>query len=267
MRSDYLVSFDQTKIFYNYSEVIDAKGLVILVPGLSEHSGRYAHIAKYLNDHNYSTITFDNRGNGKSGGPKGDLKNYNDYLDDLHAIKEMASKFHKGIFLLGHSLGGFIVNAYACKYGDIKGVISSGAVGVFLTKVTIFRFLPFRPLGGLNIKNGLSTVLSHDENIAIAYNKDPFVNKTNKLRLMGNCFIKGVRYLRKNIKNVNLPILYLHGGDDRIVPLKSTKYLYETVGSKDKEIHIFEGMYHEIFNEVEKEIPLSIVVGWLDKHE
>ena len=263
-----ITSFDGIKLFIRKDYVENAKGIVVLVHGLSESSNRYRHIAAFLNSIGYSTISLDNRGNGRSGFRTGDCNSYNDFLDDLHQVVNIAKEdTDKKVYILGHSLGGFIVNAYGAKYNDVDGIISSGAVGVFLPQVTVFRVLPFKPLKNLKIKNTLSNALSHDPKVMEEYEKDPFVNKENYLNLFGECFVKGIRFLRKNIKKLTVPILYLHGNDDSIVPVKSTEYLYEKVGSTDKEINLYEGFYHEIFNEVEKEKPFNDVKEWLAKHE
>ena len=261
-------SFDNTELFLRKDYIDNPKGIVILVHGLSESSDRYRHIAKFFNEIGYSTISLDNRGNGRSGFERGNCNSFHDFLDDLHIVVNLArGETDKKLFLLGHSLGGFIVNAYGAKYNDVDGIISSGAVGIFLKQVQAFRVLPIWPLRRVNVKNGLSNVLSHDPQIEIDYLKDPYVNKTNKFNLFGQCFVKGVRYIHKNIKNLTVPIIYLHGGQDMIVPNKSSKYLYEHVGSKDKELHIFDGFYHEIFNEVEKEKAFNEVKEWMKKHE
>lgn len=266
-QEDFINSFDGTKLFVRKDYVTDPLATVILVHGLSESSNRYRHIAKVLNDNQYNVISFDNRGNGRSGGNIGDVNSFHDFLDDLHLLVELAKKdFNQKVFVLGHSLGGFIVNAYGAKYNDVDGIISSGAVGIFLKQVNAFRFIPFKPFKKINVKNVLADVLSHDPQIKIDYQKDPYVNKTNKVNLFGECFVKGVRYIHKNIDNLTIPILHLHGSDDQIVPKESSIYLNEHVGSVDKQLIIYDGFYHEIFNEVGKEQVFNDVLGWLSKH-
>lgn len=267
LKEEFIQSFDGTKIFIRKNYIENPKGVVILIHGLSESADRYCHIAKFFNEIGYNAISVDNRGNGRSGFEKGNCNSFHDFLDDTHEVVKLAKKEFDNVYLLGHSLGGFIVNAYGAKYNDVKGIISSGAVGIFLPQVTVFRVLPFKPLKRLNVKNTLSDVLSHDPQVRIDYEASKFVNKTNRLNLFGECFVKGVRYLRRNIQNLTVPILYLHGTDDKIVPNKSTKFLYENVGSKDKEIHMYDGFYHEIFNEVEKEKVFEDVKAWMVRHE
>lgn len=261
-------SFDNTLLYVEKHFINNSGKVVILIHGLSEYTGRYQHVAKRLNEEGYNVIALDNRGNGRSGGKKGDVKSFHDFLDDTHEIVLYAKELgFKKVYLLGHSLGGFIVNAYGVKYNDVDGIISSGAVGIFLPQVKLFKVIPFKLLKFINIKNGLDIYLSHDPKVREDYINDVFVNKKNKVNLFGECFIKGVKYIHKNIKNLTVPILYLHGTDDKIVPSSSSLYLYENVASKDKELKLYEKYYHEIFNEVGKEQVFRDVVWWLKRHE
>lgn len=258
-------SFDGTKLYVEKHYIANAKATVVLVHGLSEHAGRYHHIAQFLNENGYNAITLDNRGNGRSGGNKGDVNSFHDLLDDTHEVIKLARlDGAQKVFLLGHSLGGFIVNCYGAKYNDVDGIISSGAVGVYLKQVRPFLVIPFKPFKNMNVKNGLQTVLSHDPKISYDYERDPLVNKTNKVNLFGECFIRGVRYLRKNYQRLTVPILYLHGKDDKIVPYKSSVYLYNHVGSQDKKLVVFEGFYHEVFNEIGKEKAFAALLEFLN---
>ena len=170
------------------------------------------------------------------------------------------------VFLIGHSLGGFIVNAYGAKYNDVDGIVSSGAVGIFLKQVKLLKFLPYKLFKNINIKNNLAKCLTHDEEVVQNYISDPLICKTNKLQLFGEVFINGIKYLQKNITNLTVPILYLHGSDDQIVPKESSQYLYEHVGSKDKKIIIYEEMYHEILNEIDKKQVYNDILEWLTEH-
>ena len=263
----HITSFDDTSLFVRKTTVDNAKGLIVVVHGLSESCDRYRELVQVLNSYHYDVVSFDNRGNGRSGGATGDCQSFHDFLDDLHFIVNNFRNGYQKVYILGHSLGGFIVNAYVSKYQDIDGVISSGAVGLYLNQVKAFRFIPFKPLKKLWIKNNLSNVLSHDPMVAENYIKDPYVNKYNRLNLFGECFIKGIKYLHKNYHHYEGAILYLHGGDDRIVPAKSSQLLYEKSNSKDKKLIIYPDLYHEIFNEIERQQVYDDLKEWLEAHE
>lgn len=260
-------SFDETELFIQKDNVTNPKGIIIIVHGLSESSNRYRHVVEQLNEWEYDVLSFDNRGNGRSGGKTGDCNSFMDFIEDLHTLVKIVKNEYAKIYLLGHSLGGFIVNAYICKYQDISGVISSGAVGIFLDQVKPFKIIPFKPIKKIWIKNNLSDALSHDLSIGQAYRVDPYVNKRNRVNLIGECFIRGVKYIHKNYANYTGPILYLHGKDDQIVPYASSQFLYKLSSSNDKDIRLYEAFYHEIFNEIGKEKVFADVKGWLERHE
>ena len=84
--------------------------------------------------------------------------------------------------------------------------------------------------------------------------------------LIGEMFIKGVKYLHKNLDKITMPIIYLHGENDPIVSVKASEDMYKLVPSKNKELIIYEDMQHEILNEVEKEKVLNDIINWLDKN-
>lgn len=264
MREGELQSFDETKLFFLENEIIEAKACVLIVHGVSEHSGRYLHVMEFLEKHGYASIAFDLRGNGRSGGKKGTVSSFKVLIEDIYCMVQYAKQRYKTIFLLGHSMGGFLVNTYATMYDDVNGIVSSGAVAVFLKQVSPFRLIPFQPIRWLKIKNKLSNQLSHDEEVGKLYQKDPYVNQMNRVGLFGEVFVKGVRYLRKNVQKIHTPILYLHGRDDAIIPLVSTEFLFKNSSSVQKKIVIYDNMYHEILNEIEKEKVLDEIVGWLE---
>lgn len=105
------------------------KGIVNLVHGLGEHTGRYAHIAEALTKIGYNLIGFDLRGHGLSEGKRGHTPDYDYIMDDVELFLEKSSEFFgsdQPHFLYGHSLGGTIVLNYALRRKPaLKGVIST----------------------------------------------------------------------------------------------------------------------------------------------
>lgn len=247
-----------------------ASKLVIIVHGLAEHSGRYDELTKFLNEHNISVFRYDLRGHGKSGGKRGALRSYTEMLDDLQNIITKVREQNKDvkIFLLGHSMGGLIVNLFASLQGfdEISGVISSGAATNFLPMIQALRIFPYRLIAFKKIKNNCEGLLTFDQSVEDAYKADPLVLKEYSISLIGAMFIDGVKTLLKNRRNLRLPILYLHGKDDMLVPCWCSENMYEHIASVDKEIHIIEHSKHEIFNDYEKRKAFNAVLQWLNAH-
>lgn len=245
--------------------VENAKATIIITHGIAEHSGRYQEITDVLNKEGFNVVRYDVRGHGQSQGRRGALKSYHQMIDDLHelVIEEKKNSDLK-IFLIGHSMGGLIVNMYGVKYHDIDGIISSAAPSYFIKDVLPFRIIGYKWLGFLAKKtNFADDQLSRIKAVEEAYINDPLNLKKFYFSLAGNMFVSGVRYLNKNIKYQQTPILILHGGNDKIVPMEFSQRLMEMIPHNQKELIIYKDNYHEIFNDLDKETVFKDVVRWL----
>ena len=246
---------DGIELYLEKHIVDNPKSTVIIVHGLAENQSRYQWVTEQLNSNGYNVYRYDHRGHGRSGGKRGYAKHFSVIVNDLDEIVEYAKKEENtSVYLLGHSMGGFIVNNYGSHYSDkLAGIISSAAPGIILNMVKILTKIPFKLIGWVDYKNALGGALSHDPNVPIEYEADSLNLKKFKIRLLGTMFIEGVRDLQSNINNFNCPVLYLHGTGDEIVECESTNWLYENNPTKDKTLVLYDGMYHEILNEIEKD--------------
>ena len=245
--------------------VENAKATIIITHGIAEHSGRYQEITEILNKEGFSVVRYDVRGHGQSQGKRGALKSFHQMIDDLHelVIEEKKNSDLK-VFLICHSMGGLIVNMYGVKYHDIDGIISSAAPSYFIKDVLPFRIIGYKWLGFLSKKtNFADNQLSRIKAVEEAYINDPLNLKKFHFSLAGNMFVSGVRYLNKNIKFQQTPILILHGGADKIVPAEFSKRLMEMIPHDQKELIIYKDNYHEIFNDLDREIVFADVIRWL----
>ncbi len=245
--------------------VENAKATIIITHGIAEHSGRYQEITDFLNKEGFNVVRYDVRGHGQSQGKRGALKSYHQMIDDLHelVIEEKKNSELK-IFLIGHSMGGLIVNMYGVKYHDIDGIISSAAPSYFIRDVLPFRIIGYKWLGFLAKKtNFADDQLSRIKAVEEAYINDPLNLKKFYFSLAGNMFVSGVRYLNKNIKYQQTPILILHGSADKIVPAEFSQRLMDLIPHDQKELIIYKDNYHEIFNDLDRETVFNDVVRWL----
>ncbi len=249
-------------------EVENAKATIIITHGIAEHSGRYNEITKKLNDQGYTVVRYDLRGHGQSQGPRGALKSYHQFIDDLHVFVTEEKKLNpKKIFLIGHSMGGLIVNLYAVKYPkSVHGIISSAAPTYFIKDVLPFRIIGYKWLGFINKTNDLADdSLSRIKEVEQDYVSDPLNLKSYKFSLAGNMFVSGVRYLNKHLENYETPVLILHGSADKIVPAIFSERLHQLIPHSDKKLIIYESSYHEIFNDIDREKVITDVIEWLNK--
>jgi len=255
-------------IYKNKYFIENPKATIIIAHGIAEHSGRYDYLAKRFNKEGYDVITYDHIGHGKSGGKRGKLKSFHQMIDILHEIvlKEK-ERTNKKIFLLGHSMGGEIVNLYEAKYDDIDDIISSSAATNTLKEVRIFKYIGFSLLRWIKISTKrFDKFLAKDPAVLEKNKKDPLMLDHMYISLLGEMLVKGVNYLHKNINNFKNPILYIHGTKDGIVDYKFSQYMYDNIPTKDKEIILYDGEYHEMLNDYNKELIINDILKWLENH-
>jgi acylglycerol lipase len=248
-------------------DVENARGSVIITHGIAEHSGRYDDVVRVLNEAGFSVVRYDVRGHGQSQGRRGWVKSFHDPVDDLHALvlEEKKRNPHK-LFLVGHSMGGLIVNVYAVKYGDVDGIVSSAAASWFVKDVMPLRIIGYRWLGFVKKQTDFADdQLSRIKEVEDAYVADPLNLKSFSIALAGQMMVGGVRYLNKHLSSYKTPVLFLHGGSDKIVPAAFSKRLHDLVPAKDKTLVIYPESYHEIFNDLDKETVYKDMTDWLQK--
>lgn len=268
----YFPSNDGSQLYLYYETLDKPKAGIIYVHGFAEHSGRYKNTFDFFLKNGFSQFIFDNRGHGKSSGRRGDVKNFSDYIEDLHSVIKLYRSIcpDTPIFLFGHSLGGLIVFLYGIKnYGDVSGVILSSPAFSFGVKVSKMKFIfgkilnwtiPFLPL-----KSGIEpSFLSHDKKVVHDYENDKMVFKIATPRWFFES-LNAQDEAFENSSKFSLPVLFLQGGDDKIVLPEGTKKIFDRIGSKEKKLKIYENMYHEVLNEVGKEEVFNDILIWLDE--
>ncbi len=260
---------DGTELFYKYIPADRPGASVFIVHGLGEHSGRYGNVINTLKD--YNLFLLDLRGHGKSTGKRGHVMSFDEYLDDVDKLRKEMQPFVKGkSFLLGHSMGGLIALRYAIYRPEgLAGVISSGpllGVNVQVPKIKgmIGRFLA-NLAPGLSMNNEIDTnKLSHDKAVVDAYNNDPLVHTKVSARWYVE-MTKAMEDTNANAGKLKIPCLIMHGSEDALTNPQVSRRFYEHAGSKDKTYILYQGYYHEIFNEIEKQKPLSDLLEWIKK--
>ncbi len=249
------------------------KALVVLAHGLHEHSGRYAHVAERLNRAGYAVHTVDHEGHGKSGGTKGNVGSMAGVLDDFDRVRRTAQELHPGLPLvvLGHSLGGLIALDYLVSKGQdgvaalaVSGaaVDTSSAGGLQLKLAPVIgRLAP--NLGVLLL--GADNV-SRDPVVVKDYENDP-LNHNGKVRARtGSEMLLSVQRVVDGLPRITVPVVIMHGTEDKLVPVAGSELINERIGSPDKTLKLYDGLYHEIFNEPEQDQVLDDLVAWLDAH-
>lgn len=251
----------------------DPKAILLIVNGLAEHSGRYANLAKHFVSKGYAVYSYDHRGHGKSEGIRCYVERFSDYLYDLRTFVDMVRHEHgyAKVFVIGHSMGGTIAIAHAIHHQhELAGLLLSGASlktgptvsPALIAMAGILSLL--LPKIGTTILD--ASAISQDKAVVDAYVNDPLVYRGRIRARLGAELIKTMHGLPSKIPEINLPILIMHGTADRLSDPKGSQILFERVGSKDKTLKLYDGFYHEIFNEPKRERVFEDIEAWLATH-
>jgi alpha-beta hydrolase superfamily lysophospholipase len=246
------------------------RAVLVLVHGIGEHSGRYAHVADYLTRNSYALWASDLRGHGKSGGKRGHVDRFDDYLADISRLIRIAQEPAPAskTLLIGHSLGPLIALDYAEKHpSELAGLILSAPAFREIVKVPVWKVLIARTLSPVvptfTTRTGLDpNLLSHDKEVVRKYVEDPLVHGVATARWFTEYRQAQERVMRAADK-LTLPCLIMQGGADGIVDPSMTTNFFKKVASHDKTLKVYEGFYHEILNEPGKESVLADMGGWL----
>jgi len=260
-------SVDGIELLMSQNLIDRPKAVIVIVHGICEHSGRYDDVASRFNGWGYSVYRYDLRGHGRSGGVRGFVEDFELFIDDTDRVVNAARKENpdRPLFLLGHSMGGFISAAYGVKHPDrLTGLVHSGAAVIVLPMVAALGDFDYNALPMAPIPNDLPNLISRNPEVVKAYIEDPLVLKEFTTKLMGEVLIRGAGWLMENMGQYRYPCLILHGGDDQIVIPAASQYLYDHIASTDKQIKIYDGLFHEILNEPERETVLADIHQWIE---
>ncbi|NHZ36121.1 alpha/beta hydrolase [Massilia rubra] len=240
---------------------------VVIMHGLGEHSGRYRHLAAFFNDCGLSVRCYDHRGHGRSQGKRGDVINGDPLLQDAEiVIDDFAARFRLPPFLFGHSMGGLFAARFALSgVSPLRGLIlSSPALALRLSRLQLLLLKALHALApSLAVPNGLPPRwLSHDAGVVAAYQSDPLVHGRISARLMRS-MLRSIDYCHAHAAKLTVPALLLAAGDDRLVDPDGVRRFAAHLPPGLAQLHVYEGMYHEIFNELDAARPLADLRAWL----
>jgi acylglycerol lipase len=245
------------------------RAIVPIAHGGAEHSGRYAWVAGQLTARDYAVYAVDHRGHGQSDGPRAYVDRLDNAVADLHRLQELARERHPGApaFLLGHSMGGLIALSYALRHQDeLTGLVLSAPLAVLDVNPlarTASRVLsaaaPRLPIYKID-----GTTLSRDPEVVRAYDADP-LNHRGPLpaRTVGE-LTRATAGLPERLPSLTLPILTMSGSRDRLVDPAGSVLVEARAGSADKTILDYDGFYHELLNEPERDRVVADVVEWIE---
>jgi len=247
--------------------------VLVLVHGFGEHSGRYRYLVEGLCAAGIAVNAFDLRGHGKSGGRRGHVVSMADYRADLSVCLAQAAAGFPGIpsFVFGHSMGSLLVLDYVLRHPQgLAGVIISGAgmepagvatpAVVFLARVlaAVWPVFPLRlPVEAAD--------LSRDEAEVAAYRNDPLIHNVSTTRL-ANELLKTIDWIKTHPQDLQLPILMVHGGADRVNRPSGSQDFIARVNFPDKRLLLYPDSFHEVHNDLDRDRELTDMIRWLREH-
>jgi alpha-beta hydrolase superfamily lysophospholipase len=252
-----------------------SRGTVLIVHGLGEHIGRYAPLAAQLNAWGWHAMGFDQRGHGRSDGPRGGLAHADDLLRDLApAIDAARAAFPGPLVLLGHSMGGLVAARFVAEGTQPQPAPWARPVDALMLSspaldpgMNAFQKLLLAVLGGLApglaVGNGLKPAwISRDPAVVAAYVADPLVHDRVTPRLVRFLLDGGV-LVRSLAPQWNVPTLLLWAGSDRCVAPAGSAAFAAAAPADVVQAQAFAPLFHEIFNEPEKDAVFAALGTWL----
>jgi len=246
----------------------DPRAIVALVHGLKAHSGLYDWPAQQLSARGCAVYALDLRGHGRSEGERLYVDKLADYVDDVNRLIALARSREPGlpVFLLGHSAGGVVSCIYALDHpGELAGLICES----FAHEVPAPDFV-------LAVLKGLSHVAPHahvfklpdeafsrDPAFVQKMKNDPLIDRTNYPAQTVAELVRADERLKREFGSIKLPILVLHGSEDKVTKPHGSQRFVDQSGSTDKTLKLYPGHYHDLLNDLGKERVMADIVEWI----
>ena len=246
------------------------RGIVMIVPGFNSHSGYYFWVAEQLvAGLGVAVYAVDLRGRGKSEGERFYVQKFADYMKDVEEMAELAKSREQGLplFVLGHSAGGVVSCLYALDHQrELAGLICESFA--FEVPAPDFALTVFKGLAHLaphtHVLHLKNEDFSRDPDVVAQMNADPLIaHETQPTQTLAE-MVRADERLKSAFPLVTLPVLILHGTRDKATKPSGSQHFFEQVGSTDKTLKLYEGAYHDLLNDTDKERVMSDIKGWLD---
>lgn len=261
-----------TTIVYDHYEPPSAPvGLALVAHGVAEHAGRYHHVADVLAGLGLRVAIPDHRGHGRSGGKRLVARDLSEFTVDLETLRGLEQVEGRPTYLVGHSMGGAIALDYALDHQSSLAalVLSAPAVlrgddispGLAKLAKVIGRYVPWLPGQKLS-----SASISRDPAVVKAYDEDPLNYRGAIKAGVGGALLRTMDSFPSRLPSLTLPLLVMSGTDDKLVNPEGARMVDRLAGSTDKTLKMYDGLYHEVFNEPEKDLVLGDLADWLKAH-
>lgn len=245
-----------------------AHAIVAIVPGFNSHGGYYLWAGPELAKAGFAVSTVDLRGRGKSDGERYYINSFGEYLDDIHRLIALATSRNPGlpVFLIGHSAGGVASCGYVLEHqADLAGFVCES-----------FAFQVPAPDVALAILKGLGKIAPHghvlrlkiddfsrDPAVLAAMHSDPDVKDEVQPNQTVAEMVRADERLERDFGKVTLPLLIIHGTEDKVTRPEGSQLFFDRAGSKDKTLKLYEGYAHDPLNDIGKERVMADLIDWI----
>ncbi len=246
------------------------RAIVVICHGVNSHGGQYLWPGEQFSDAGFATYALDLRGRGKSQGERFYVESVSEYVADVAATIKLAKSRDPGlpVFLLGHSAGGVVSCTFALdNASELAGLICES-----------FAFKVPAPDFALAIIKGLSHVaprlkvlklknedFSRDPKAVQALNSDPLIAGEVQPAITVAALVRADERLKREFPRMTLPVFIMHGTLDKATVPSGSQFFYDTVGSKDKTLRLYEGHFHDLLNDYGKEGVIADMRAWIEK--
>lgn len=255
--------------YQNWKPATQPKAVVVIAHGFNSHSGYYQWTAEQLVAQNYEVYAIDFPGRGKSDGERFYIADYNSFVAELDKLVDIAQAAHPGLptFLLGHSAGGVLSAVYTLEHQNkLTGFICES-----------FAFQVPAPDFAIAVLKGLSHIFPHahvlklknedfsrNPQVVDFMNHDPLIaNETQPTKTMQQLALADER-LKAEIPTIKLPVFILHGTEDKATKPSGSQFFYDNASSEDKTVKFYEGHYHDLLNDTDKQVVMNDILNWLN---
>jgi alpha-beta hydrolase superfamily lysophospholipase len=250
----------------------EPRAVVVISHGLAEHGGRYAALAERLVARNYAVYALDHRGHGRSSGVRANIDRFAYVVSDLGTFVGRAQRQHPGhhAFLVGHSMGGAIALGCALQFPDaLKGLVLSAPALAVGEEATALKSWLVRLLSavapGVGALDLPASAISRDPAVVSAYERDPLVYRGSiPARTLAE-LLAAMKEFPERASRLRVPVLVQHGTADRLVPYGANRPIYAALGQpRLRAVRTYEGLFHEIYNEPERDRVIGDLEAWLE---
>jgi alpha-beta hydrolase superfamily lysophospholipase len=271
-REEMFESAHGTRIFLrSWQPDARPRAVVVICHGVNSHGGQYIWPAEQFVEDGHAVYALDLRGRGKSEGERFYVEDVADYVADVAGTIKIAKSRHPDlpVFLLGHSAGGVTSAVYVLdNQAELAGFICESfafqvpAPGFALAAIKgLSHVAPRLPV--LKLKN---EDFSRDPKAVEALNSDPLIAHEVQPAITVAALVRADERLREEFPRITLPVLIMHGTDDKATVCQGSQFFFDTVGSKDKTLKLYEGHYHDLLNDVGKEGVVADIKAWIGTH-